>query len=116
MRESEKKRRTSAVKEAIKAHLAEIKASTNAHIEDNACDDLLKEEKVAEYVEMEDADGFCGDKVACKDVDARCMSAIVKAAKEEAKKNNSMKTWTEEYRANAEKGSFFDEAIKSTLK
>lgn len=90
MQKAEKARRVNAVKEAIKKHLEEIKNNTGANIADNECDDLMTDEKLAEYAECEDKDGaFCGEEKACKDVDARCMSKIIEAgkAKQNALKN-----------------------------
>lgn len=90
MQKAEKTRRVNAVKEAIKKHLEEIKNNTGANIADNECDDLMTDEKLAEYAECEDKDGaFCGEEKACKDVDARCMSKIIEAgkAKQNALKN-----------------------------
>lgn len=90
MQKAEKARRINAVKEAIKKHLAEIKANTGADIDDNECDDLMTDEKLEEYSECEDKAGaFCGEERACKDVDARCMTKIIEAgkAKQNAQKN-----------------------------
>ena len=89
MQKAEKTRRENAIKEAVKRHLAEIKADTGADIADNECDSLLTDEKVAEYVEMVDKEGnFCGEVQACKDVDAICMKKLQEASKA---KNNAQK-------------------------
>lgn len=102
MKEDELKRRKNAAKAAIESRMNEIK---------DACDgievdvsDLCKDEKLAEYAECEKDGEFCGDKAACNDVDARCMSILLSAkqkvkkqyiwedAKDEGAKNNSADT------------------------
>lgn len=80
MQKKENARRINAIKVAIKNRLAEIKANTEADIDDDACDALLADESVKAYAEMEDAEGnFVGDERACKEVDSICMNAVLKA-------------------------------------
>lgn len=94
MQKAEKIRRQKAVKEAIKNHLAEIKANTGADIADNECDNLMTDEKIAEYAECEDKDGnFCGDVQACKDVDCACMAKIMEAGKLKKNAKKSKFAW-----------------------
>lgn len=94
MQKAEKARRQSAVKEAIKNHLAEIKANTGADISENECDSLMTDEKIAEYSECIDKDGnFCGDVQACKDLDMLCMQKLVEAGKMKNNANKSKYAW-----------------------
>ena len=94
MQKAEKARRVNEVKEAIKKHLCEIKDNTGANIADNECDDLMTDEKLDEYAECEDKDGkFCGAEKACKDVDAKCMSKIIKAGKEKVNAQKNQFAW-----------------------
>lgn len=95
MQKAEKARRVNAVKEAIKKRLAEIKDSNkDADIAENECDDLMTDEKLAEYAECENKDGaFCGEERACKDVDARCMSKIIEAGKAKNKVQKNQFAW-----------------------
>ena len=104
MQKAEKNRRENAVKEAVKKHLAEIKSNTGADIADDACDSLLCDEKISEYVEMEDKEGnFCGEIQACKDVDAICMEKIMQANAEKAKAKNNKFAWDIAKQEGAEK-------------
>ena len=81
LQKSEMSRRRKAVREALEARLSEAKEHCGAANEVN-CDDLLTDEKIEEYAAMEDHEGnFCGDVQACKDLDARCMSALLAANK-----------------------------------
>lgn len=75
LQNAEKSRRTEAVKNAIKKRLADNKANDGCEIADDACDDLLTDERVAEFVEMTDKDGkWIGEQRACEIVDSRCMA------------------------------------------
>ena len=76
MQDAEMARRKEAVKNAIRDQLDKNRENSNADIADNECDDLLTDEKVAKYVEMEEDGKFVGDEKARCDVDARCMSII----------------------------------------
>lgn len=107
VRKAESARRCKAVKEAVERRLAEINANREEKISVETCKDLLEDEKVKYFAEMEDADGnFCGDVEVCKEVDARCMSKIL----EEEKKNA-------EIRANANKSRFaWESAAEGTEK
>lgn len=90
MQVAEINRRKEAVKNAITTRLSEIKENTDADIADNECDDLLTDERIAEYAECEDKDGnFCGDEMARKDVDSRCMQKSLAASKAKQKSNFS---------------------------
>lgn len=94
MQKAEKARRQSAVKEAIKRHLAEVKADTGADIADNECDSLMTDEKIAEYIECVDKDGkFCGEERACKDVDEICMSKIREQGKQKQQAKMNRFAW-----------------------
>lgn len=73
MEESEHKRRKNEIKDAIKAHLAEIKADLS-EIEVDECDDLMTDEKLDEYAKLED-----GKETACKEVDCRVMKKVLEA-------------------------------------
>ena len=77
MKKAEMTRRREAVKKAISDRFNEIH-STCKDLDENLCEDLTTDEKIAEYADMETKDGgFCGDEQARKDVDARCMSKIL---------------------------------------
>lgn len=76
MQDAEMARRKEAVKNAIREQLAKNRENSLADIADNECDDLLTDEKVAKYSEMEEDGKFVGDEKARCDVDARCMSII----------------------------------------
>lgn len=75
MQKAEVIRRKNEIKEAIKAHLAEIKADL-ADVEVDNCDDLLADEKLDEYAKLEN-----GKEAACKEVDSRAMKAVLTAKK-----------------------------------
>lgn len=92
MKENEIKRRKNAVKAAIQKRLAEIRRSCS-DITADKCDELCKDEKLAEYAEMEKDGEWCGEEKACKDVDAVCMNDVLAIAA----------------RANARKSYVFDE-------
>lgn len=80
MQDAETERRKEAVKSAIRKRLDEIKENNDVEIDDSICNDLLKDEKIDEYIGMVDKDGkFCGDERARCDVDARCMEIIIEA-------------------------------------
>lgn len=82
MQRAEKARRVNAVKAAIKNRVKEIAQNSNGVISANECDDMLADDKVCEFAELEDAEcKFIGDIEACKEVDARCMSKIIDASK-----------------------------------
>ena len=102
MQKAEKARRMSAVREAIKKHLAEIKNGTDADIAYNECDDLMTDEKLAEYAECEDKDGaFCGEERACKDVDARCMGKILEVSKAKQNSQKNKFFWEKDIKTNS---------------
>ncbi len=89
MQKNEKKRRMAEAKKAVADRLAEIRALNADDIAENECDDLITDEALEAYAEMENADGdFCGDEKARADVDAHCMTKILAA---QAAKNNAAK-------------------------
>lgn len=117
MKKAEKARRIQAVKDAITAKVAEIKENFGSDFEADNCDDLLTDEKVAEFAEMTNKDGeFCGDVEACKEVAARNMDLQVKAHAEKKIKENSRFAWEASHDDNhtVEKG--IDSSIANILK
>lgn len=97
MQAQETARRKEAIINAVKARLAKNRENNpDADIAENACDDLMTDECVAEYVERVDKDGkFIGDKEIVKEVDSRCMEAINNANAARLNKARSFKSWTE---------------------
>jgi hypothetical protein len=94
MQNTEKARRKNAVKDAIKNRLNQINANSEDEIEEDACNELLTDEKVEEYSCMEDKDGnFCGDVAACKDVDSICMNKRIEKNKIKANASKSRFAW-----------------------
>ncbi len=94
MKAQETERRKEAVKTAINNRFTEIKSNSGVEFSDNECDDLKTDEKVNEFVAMEDKDGkFIGDKEAVKAVDARCMSKIIEANKVKANAQKKNYAW-----------------------
>lgn len=94
MQNTEKARRKNAVKEAIKNRLNQINANSEDEIEEDACNELLTDEKVEEYSCMEDKDGnFCGDVAACKDVDSICMNRRIEKNRIKANASKSRFAW-----------------------
>ncbi len=94
MQNTEKARRKNAVKDAIKNRLNQINANSEDEIEEDACNELLTDEKVEEYSCMEDKDGnFCGDVAACKDVDSICMNRRIEKNKIKANASKSRFAW-----------------------
>lgn len=94
MQTAEKNRRKECCKNAIKSRLSKIneKRSDCEKLDEKMCDELLTDEKIEAYSEMEDCDGnFIGDVRAQKDVDAICMDAIIASA--EAKHNAAKKRY-----------------------
>lgn len=108
MQDQETARRKEAVINAVKNRLAENRAANpDADIAENACDDLLTDEKVDEFVNRVDKDGhFIGDKEVMKEVDSRCMTAINKAASQRANSAQNAFNWKSVL--NAETGSDSD--------
>lgn len=92
MKKAEHDRRIEAVKTAIDKRFSEI--CENREISCTV-DELKTETKLESYAKMEDDNGdFCGDVIACKDVDAICMEDILAYDKKMAKmSNNSAFTW-----------------------
>lgn len=94
MQTQETERRKEAVKAAIENRFAEIKENSDADFSDNECDELKSDEKVNEFIAMEDKDGkFIGDAEAVKAVDARCMSKIIEAHKVKANSQKRIYAW-----------------------
>ena len=108
MQETEKSRRQKAVKEAITRRIEEIEQSAKVDMSD--CEDLLSDESVAIYAEMEEDEEFCGDKAACKDVDARAMDKILSS---NTKKNSF--AWEFEKNQDSHKDAL-DSAIDNIMK
>lgn len=99
MQEKEKARRKEAVKTAIKGRLAQFNENRpdEEKLDEHACDSLLADADADKYTNLVDADGnFCGDKVACKDVDTLCVDKQNAIQKEKAEQ-------AEQARANAKK-------------
>ena len=101
MQAAEKSRRKECCKATIKNRLAKIneKRAECDKLDEKMCDELLTDEKIEAYSEMEDCDGnFIGDVQAQKDVDALCVDAII--ASDTAKFNASKKryAWEEDTR------------------
>ena len=86
MTEAEKKRRKKVVEKAIKERLDENRKDCGADIDEHLCDDMLAEDCIGKYAEMEKDGEFCGDSAAVNEVDARCMRKIKEASKA---KNNA---------------------------
>lgn len=94
MQAQETERRKEAVKNAIDNRFAEIKANSDADFTDNECDELKTDERVNEFIAMEDKNGkFIGDAEAVKAVDARCMSKIIEAHKVRANSQKRTYAW-----------------------
>ena len=94
MQTQETERRKEAVKSAIDNRFKEIKMNSDADFADNECDELKTEEKINEFIDMEDKDGkFIGDTEAVKAVDARCMSKIIEAHKVKANAQKKEYFW-----------------------
>lgn len=90
MQDNEITRRKQAVISAIKARFAEIKEHSTCEFAENECDDLLTDECIGKYSEMEVDGKFVGEEKARCDVDAKCMSRIIASDKV---KKNSMRTY-----------------------
>lgn len=89
MTEAERKRRIKLVKDAIKSEFAENcdAYKNDTELDEHLCDELLTDECVGKYAEMENKDGeFIGDAKARDDVNAKC-NKVVRDAKKA--KNNS---------------------------
>jgi len=86
MTEAERKRRRKVVEKAIKDRLEENRKEYENDIEKNLCDDMLTDDSLGKYAEMEEDGDFCGDSAAVTEVDARCMRKIREAKKA---KNNA---------------------------
>ena len=89
MTDAEKKRRKKVVEKAIKERLDENRKDCGADIDEHLCDDMLAEDCIGKYAEMEKDGEFCGDNAAVDEVDARCMRKIKEANKA---KNNAAKS------------------------
>lgn len=94
MKTQETERRKEAVKTAIDNRFAEIKANSDADFADNECDELKSDEKVNEFIAMEDKDEkFIGDTEAVKAVDACCMNKIIESHKVRANSQKKAYAW-----------------------
>lgn len=119
MQQQENARREEAVKNAISVRLKEIKTS-GFDVQDNICDALLTDEKVAEYALMVDKDGkFIGDEKARCDVDALCMTKILSdnQVKANAAKNKYSWQYVDNTLADEDKSKeSIDQSITNILK
>lgn len=80
MTEAERVRRRKAVETAIRMRVRQLKETSGCDIADNICDDMLTDEALNEYADMEDKNGaFCGDAKAIEKVSARCMDKVCEA-------------------------------------
>lgn len=85
MTDAERKRRRKVVEKAIKERLDENRKDCDADIDEHLCDDMLSDEWIGKYAEMEKDGEFCGDSAAVTEVDARCMRKLKEVSKERAK-------------------------------
>lgn len=86
MTEAERKRRKKVVEKAIKSRLDENRKDYD-DIDEHLCDDMLMDDCIGKYAEMEKDGEFCGDTAAQTEVDARCMRKLKEASK--ARKNST---------------------------
>lgn len=78
LRKAEINRRCEAVKDTILCRMSEVKAYSDVDIAEDICNDMMTDEQLKAYAEMENADGeFYGEIEARKEVDARCMSVML---------------------------------------
>lgn len=90
MTEAERARRKKAVETAVRDRVRKLKDTSGCDIADNFCDDLLTDEALNEYANMEDKSGvFCGDVRVIEKVDARGMQVVMDTNKA---KNNAKET------------------------
>lgn len=87
MTEAERKRRKKVVEKAIRSRLDENRKDCGDDIDEHLCDDMLTDECVGKYAEMEKDGEFCGDTAAQTEVDARCMRKLKETSK--ARKNST---------------------------
>lgn len=87
MTEAERKRRKKVVEKAIRSRLDENRKDCGDDIDEHLCDDMLTDDCVGKYAEMEKDGEFCGDAAAQTEVDARCMRKLKEASK--ARKNST---------------------------
>lgn len=91
MTEAERKRRKKVVEKAIRSRLDENRKDCGNDIDEHLCDDMLTDDCIGEYAEMEKDGEFCGDTAAKTEVDARCMRKLKEASKARAEqRKNSM--------------------------
>lgn len=94
MQKNEHERRKEAIKERVRERFEELKANSGVELDESICASLLSDEKVEEYAAMEDKDGkFVGDIAACRDLDAECMSAVLKGNKIKANAAKARYAW-----------------------
>lgn len=94
MQSAENARRKEAVKNSVTSRFAELQEANEVELDSAICDEVLTEEKIASFAEMEDEEGkFTGDKQACKELDSRCMSVILDSSKAKRKALNSKFAW-----------------------
>ena len=118
MQKSENARRKKVVTDAIKNRLNEIRESNEgSDISENACDNLLTDEKISAYAEMETENGeFCGDEIARKDVDSICMNSIVSANRSRMNAQKSRFAWELHQNGTADGEDGVSKAIADILK
>lgn len=119
MQDTETARRKEAVKNAIKTRFDEIKAHSKCDFAENECDDLMTDEKIAKYSEMEENGKFIGEEAARCDVDAKCMSKIIEKDKIRQNATRSVFNWQEGVVANGEEdmpANDIDKSIANILK
>ena len=110
MKKRENARREKAVREAIKARFEKIRSNTDAALDEEVCADLTKDEKIAEYAAMENAEGeFCGEEAACRDVDALCMDKVIEA--NEKRRANESHRYAFDVGDGVDEGDDFDKLI-----
>ena len=91
MQDTEMERRRHAVRDSIDKRFEEIKKDSEVEFVGDECDELITEERIAEYIGMVDKNGkFIGDEKARCDVDAKCMARILENGR--AKQNMARKT------------------------
>ena len=90
MNDAEHNRRIQAIKNALKATLAEIRENDEDEGKEAEEDEKEIEENAEAYSEMEDNCGFNGDKAACRELMARTMEKRLESNR--AKRKNSF-TW-----------------------
>lgn len=105
MTEAERKRRKKVVEKAIKSRLDENRKDCGDDIDEHLCDDMLADDCIGKYAEMEKDGEFCGDTAAQTEVDARCMRKLKEASKARAEQRKN----SEQHKYAWENGGMGDE-------